>query len=594
MQYSALLAWTLLLLFLTRKLFNYFLDTKQWHQFGAISPIPSAKIYTPRDSMSTWLFSPLLYPIFRALPFNLGQWFRYVVRDNSWKWKEEAWPKEMLGDVWWAVGPGGGQLWISDAGVNVQVVTRRNDFVKKVADYAALNIYGLNVVSSEGIIWQRHRKITGPPFNEKNSSLVFEQTLRQSKGMLASFTQDADGKKSKPGQEPVVEDLVRWTMIATLNVISGSALNIKALWPTHSVADISAQEEVEYSRETKSESHGLPFQRSFDSVMNNVRTLVVFPPIILRNSPLKLMRSMQQASEDFKTYMHELIHEHKSKLESGFDSNVSGTGDLLGSIVRGSTGSKGETLSEEEMIGNIFVFVLAGHETSGTTLQSAIILLACFPEVQRMVQEEIDGIWREKKECEELVYGDYGKMRVIMAVMLETLRLYPPVVMLPKFTVEHTTLTYNDITIEIPADSRVSLDIVSTQRNPKYWNPNPHQFTPSRWLMPPSYVALPEANNESPAHANLLCPPKGAFIAFASGFRGCLGRKFAQVEFCTLIAVLLKECTVELVQEGGEKWEEAKKKTMKMMDNRTTALAMRLNCKIKVRFVKRGSESFPK
>lgn len=56
--------------------------------------------------------------------------------------------------------------------MNFQVVTRRNDFVKKVDDYAALNIYGLNVVSTEGVNWQRHRKITGPPFNEKNSRFV--------------------------------------------------------------------------------------------------------------------------------------------------------------------------------------------------------------------------------------------------------------------------------------------------------------------------------------------------------------------------------------------------------------------------------------
>lgn len=63
-------------------------------------------------------------------------------------------------------------MWISDAAVNWQVVMRRNDFVKKVEDYAALNIYGLNVVSTEGVHWQRHRKITGPPFNEKNSRFV--------------------------------------------------------------------------------------------------------------------------------------------------------------------------------------------------------------------------------------------------------------------------------------------------------------------------------------------------------------------------------------------------------------------------------------
>lgn len=148
-----------------------------------------------------------------------------------------------------------------------------------------------------------------------------------------------------------------------------------------------------------------------------MRKLVVFSPTVLRHSPFKAMRAMQQASEDFQTYMHQLIASHKSKVESGLEDQEH-AGDLLGSIVRGSTGSKSATLSEEEMIGNIFVFVLAGHETTGTTLQTALILLACYPEVQEEVQGEIDGIWRGKREGEELVYEDYGEMRRIMGVMV--------------------------------------------------------------------------------------------------------------------------------------------------------------------------------
>lgn len=104
-------------------------------------------------------------------------------------------------------------------------------------------------------------------------------------------------------------------------------------------------------------------------------------------------------------------------MESGFEDEEH-AGDLLGSIVRGSTGSKSATLSEEEMIGNIFVFVLAGHETTATTLQTALILLACFREVQQEVQGEIEGIWRGKRDGEELIYEDYGGMRKIMAVMV--------------------------------------------------------------------------------------------------------------------------------------------------------------------------------
>lgn len=132
------------------------------------------------------------------------------------------------------------------------------------------------------------------------------------------------------------------------------------------------------------------------------------------------------------------------------------------------------------------------------------------------------------------------------------------------------------------------------QNNPQYWGEDAFEFRPTRWLMPPGYVPPPNSSNESPAHKDLFCPRKGAFLAFSTGFRACLGKKFAQVEFCTLIAVLCKYYSVELVKESkDETWESAKRKAMGKMFDRTTGIASRMREKVKVRFVKRGSENFP-
>src|SRR6266536_5551679 len=92
---------------------------------------------------------------------------------------------------------------------------------------------------------------------------------------------------------------------------------------------------------------------------------------------------------------------------------------------------------------------------------------------------------------------------------------------------------------------------------------------------PSPYTPPPNSSNESTAHEDLLCPQKGSFLAFSGGFRACLGRKFAQVEFCTLIAILLKGHTVELIPEKeGEKWKEASDKALISLDDRVTTLAM--------------------
>ena len=65
------------------------------------------------------------------------------------------------------------------------------------------------------------------------------------------------------------------------------------------------------------------------------------------------------------------------------------------------------------------------------------------------------------------------------------------------------------------------------------------------------------------------------------------------MEFCTLIAILLKDHSVELVQEREMVWEQAKAQAWRDLDNRATGLAMRMRKKVKVRFVKRGAETFP-
>jgi hypothetical protein len=78
--------------------------------------------------------------------------------------------------------------------------------------------------------------------------------------------------------------------------------------------------------------------------------------------------------------------------------------------------------------------------------------------------------------------------------------------------------------------------------------------------------------------------------------RSCLGKKFAQVEFCTIVAVLLRSYSIELVDDGagnGKGWEEKRREALESLDRRRTIIALRMLGKVKVRFVRRGAERFP-
>ncbi|KAI0322882.1 hypothetical protein OF83DRAFT_1091052 [Amylostereum chailletii] len=79
-----------------------------------------------------------------------------------------------------AVRPFSGRLyyWIADADALKTVFGDRHTFTKDVAAYEVLNIYGKNLVSTEGAEWKRHKSIASPAFSESNNSLVWTETIR--------------------------------------------------------------------------------------------------------------------------------------------------------------------------------------------------------------------------------------------------------------------------------------------------------------------------------------------------------------------------------------------------------------------------------
>jgi len=131
-----------------------------------------------------------------------------------------------------------------------------------------------------------------------------------------------------------------------------------------------------------------------------------------------------------------------------------------------------------------------------------------------------------------------------IAVLYETLRLFPAVNAIPKYSAEDTTLvTKNEnneaITIPIPKDSGIIIDTVGLHYNPQYWEA-PHVFRPSRFL------------GEW---------PRDAFMPFSAGARACIGRKFFETEGTAILTMLIMNYKIEIKEEprfSGESLEARK------------------------------------
>lgn len=86
------------------------------------------------------------------------------------------------------------------------------------------------------------------------------------------------------------------------------------------------------------------------------------------------------------------------------------------------SGSK--KLSDDEVVAQSVIFLLAGYETSSTTLSMTCYHLATNPDVQQRLQQEIDSVWIDEDKIPS--YETVRELPYLDMVISETLRLCPP------------------------------------------------------------------------------------------------------------------------------------------------------------------------
>jgi cytochrome P450 len=179
----------------------------------------------------------------------------------------------------------------------------------------------------------------------------------------------------------------------------------------------------------------------------------------------------------------------------------------------GGGGGNGEPLTEAEVADQVLVFLLAGHETTATTLACALVLLAQNPQWQQVLQEEVDAVVGERP----VTGADVPALVQVDHVVRETLRLYPAA---------HTVgrrAPHGDVLLghRIPPGGNVIVSPWATQRSPVLW-PNPDRFDPERF-------AVPEPGGT-----------RYAWFPFGAGPHACIGAQLAMLEATMVLASLVQ------------------------------------------------------
>ncbi|KAM3608839.1 uncharacterized protein V6R79_005584 [Siganus canaliculatus] len=181
--------------------------------------------------------------------------------------------------------------------------------------------------------------------------------------------------------------------------------------------------------------------------------------------------------------------------------------------------SQKKMITEDEIVGQAFIFLLTGYETSSNTMGFTCYLLALHPECQHKVQAEVDDLFTEHESPD---YSNIQELKYLDMVISEALRLYPPGF---RFTREIS----DDFMVNghfLPKGAMLEIPAGFLHHDPEYW-PEPERFIPERFTP------------EEKARRHPF-----AYLPFGAGPRNCVGMRLAQLEMKMALAQLLHRFSV--------------------------------------------------
>jgi len=188
--------------------------------------------------------------------------------------------------------------------------------------------------------------------------------------------------------------------------------------------------------------------------------------------------------------------------------------DLLGRLLAAKHPDTGESMARGQLIDNILAFMLAGHLTISTALTWTLYLIACAPEWEARLLDEICRVVPEGP----VTAGHVDKLVLVQQVLKEAMRLFPPIAFLNRVAARDTELGGQ----KVEKGTFVTIPIYAVHRHRTAW-PDPHRFDPNRF-----------AKSAEPR------PTSCKFLPFGAGSRVCIGSTFALIEATVFLATFLR------------------------------------------------------
>ena len=352
---------------------------------------------------------------------------------------------------------------------------RPDDFPKSSRVAVGLSpLLGRSVFLTNGAEWRRQRRMIDPAFDKGRLDEVFPAMLGAAEASAARIRKHAD---------TAAIDIEKEASHAAADVI------FRALFSVPVDDGLAADVFRDFAA----------FQS--EQPLLNLRAFVPVPSWVKSVHRARV----RDAARRIRASIARLVDDRLESIERG-----DAPDDLATRLLTTPDPETGQRFDRDEMIDQVAIFFLAGHETSAAAFSWTLYLLATHPEWQERVAKEA----QEFKD-------DFGQIRSLKDtrdVFREALRLYPPVPMMVRETTRPEVFRKR----AIRRGSQVVVSLWHLHRHARLWA-RPDEFAPDRWQQD-------ETKQSS----------RQAFLPFSAGPRVCSGAGFAMLEGVLLTAIAIR------------------------------------------------------
>lgn len=363
-------------------------------------------------------------------------------------------------------------------------IDHRENFDKlKSYDVVRKLLLGNGLVTSNGELWRRQRKLMAPFFTPRG--IEHYASIMTEEGEALSRRWDKLAEAGQPVE--MLDEMMR----ITASIIVRTMFSLTDTRQATQLTDV------------------------FEALVRITAGGMSLPIRIPLWVPTPSNRRYYSARHRVDTFLNRIIAERRAMPESAWPD------DLLARLMSARDEITGETMPDQQVLDEAVTIFFAGHETTARTLSFTWYALSQNPGVADRLHAEIDGVIGNRLPA----FDDLKQLGYTLQVLQEAIRLYPAAPIYVRDAIADDRIDGQPIA----GGSTVMLSPFITHRHPEFW-PDPEKFDPDRW---------------SPERAKAQHPY--AYHPFAAGQRVCIGNNFSLFESHTLLIMLGQRFAPRLV-----------------------------------------------